>query len=648
MEENLDRRTFLQLTGAGFVALTTGSTTTLAREADLREAAKDHVAARIDVDAADLEIATEAVAGYPTIDERYYTAKVLEPSGRVHGVTLDADGSTVDRDAIEQREAQTYRDRYGTLTPDLHDTLGTADADEEIEIGVWHRGADRAAAKAAIGFENLPNDADTKRKLAEEVRSRIERRSEALAERIRAVDGARVTEIGAGEPRVGVVATPAAVQAIESLDDVWRVFLSGYRQWGPELDEASRTHESYSERNGDYDATGYPVGIFECCGYPKRDNLNIAGSYRSFSSVSKSDHAHKVAMCAASTDDSQPGIASEADIYCASDPGTNMDDKIQWFDSNYVSAVNCSWYGNADGERPMNEWDFRFGQYVINYWLNIVKSAGNYSSTDDYIISTPGKGFNQIAAGAIDDQDTGNDKSDDERASFSCWKDPASKHDDPDNNYYPHDKPEVSAVGYPLGFPGYSSDSSGGTSYAAPHVSGLITLLLKFADDYGTINFQYYPEVVKPILMASATNQGDSTYDFEEMGTGAIVAPHAEDIVAYDWFESDTFSESNDQQTYEFYASKYDSEVRMALMWATDVTDSDFADNSNAQSDLDLDFWVDDPDGNYEAGSYAWDRGFEWLTFSPSTSGYHTITVDKYRWDSSDTSRWMGIAWYRA
>lgn len=647
MADELDRRTFLKLTGTGFVLLTTGTTATLAREGDLREAAKEHAAARADANAADLEIATESLAGYPTVDERYYTAKVLEPSGPVHGVTLDADGATVDRADVEQREAQAYRERYGSLTPDLHAAVQTADTDEEIEIGVWHRGADRAAAKAAVGLENLPNEANTKRKLAAEVRSRIGKRSEALANRIRAIDGARVTEIGAGEPRVGVRATPAAVETIESLGDVWRVFHSGPRQFGPELDEAARTHQSYGQRNGDYDATGYSVGIFECCGYPKRDNINVADSYRSFSSVGKSDHAHKVAMCAASTDDDQPGIASEADVYCASAPGTNMDDKIGWFDSNRVAAVNCSWYGNADGQRPMNEWDFRFGQYVINYWLSIVKSAGNHSSTGDYIVSTPGKGFNQIAVGAFDDQNTGGDTTDDTRASFSCWKDPASKHDSPSSDYYPHDKPEVSAVGYPLGFPGYSGNYSGGTSYAAPHVAGLITLLTKFSDDYGTRDFQLYPELVKPILMASAANEGGSSYDFQEMGAGSIVAPNAEDIVAFDWFESDTFSQSNSEQTYTFYASQYDSEVRMALMWATDVTSSDFSDNANAQSDLDLDLRVDDPDGNYVAGSYAYDRGFEWLTFSPSTSGTYTITVDKFRWDSSDSSRWFGLAWYR-
>lgn len=648
MSDTLDRRSFLRLTGTGVVLLTTGATTALADEDDLREAARSHVAAETGVDESDLEIVTESLATYPTVDERYYAAKVREPSGRTHGATLDAEGSVIDRDEIEQREASAYDEEYGSLTPDMAERVASAEDDEQLEIGVWHRGADRGAAKRAIGFETMANDAEAKRELSEEVRDRIERKSEALADRIRAVDGARVTEVGAGEPRVGAVATSAAIEEIETLGDVWRVFRADLRQAGPELEDASLTHESYSERNNDYDASGYPVGIFEYSGYPELDNVNIADSYRTYSNVSKSDHAHKVSMCAGSTDDDQPGIASEADIYCAADPRSNLDDKIQWFDGEGVSAVNCSWYANADGERPMNEWDFRFGQYVINYWLNVVKSAGNYSSTDDYIVSTPGKGFNQIAAGAIDDQNTGDDKSDDERASFSCWKDPRSKHDSPDYDDYPHDKPEVSAVGYPMGFPGYSGSYSGGTSYAAPHVSGLITLLAKFADDYDTVDFSYYPELVKPILMASATNQGDSSYDFEEMGTGAIVAPHAEDVVDYEWFHSDLFDSSNDQQTYEFYASKYNTEVRMALMWLTDVTDSDFSDNSNAQSDLDLDFWVDDPDGNYVAGSYEYDRGFEWLTFEPETSGTHTITVDNYRWDSSDSSRWIGLAWHRA
>jgi hypothetical protein len=644
MTPDIDRRSFLKLTGSGVVLLSAGSTTTLADEDEMRAAAKAHVAAETGRNADDLSVVAESVAGYPTVGERYYHAKVRDDDGGVHRALLDGDGDAVARADVEEREAAAYEREYGALTPDLAERVEAADADEKLAVGVWHRGADRAAAKAAIGLDSLPNDASTKAKLTAEVTSRIQAQSEALASKLRAMDGVEVTEVGSGEPRVGARATPAAIDRLQRREDVVRVFDADYPAAETQLYESSHTHRSYGQRNGDFQADGYTFGVFGLNGYPKADYLNIGGSYQDFGSTTKDDHAHKVGLAAASTDDQLPGIAHEADVYCAMDPGSNLDAKMQWFDEQGVAAVNGSWAYLYSG-RKMRELDFRFNQFVINRWLNVTFSAGNYGTDDEYITMTPAKGFNQVSVGAVDNEDTA-DWSDDSRSGYSCWKDPDSKNANPDYDDYPHDKPEVSAVGDPTEFPTYSGTTAG-TSFSAPHAGGLATLLSKFSDDYSTIDFSYYPEVAKPVMMASATNTGDSGYDFQKMGAGTIVATNAEDVVANGWFESDLYDESNDSQTYTLYANESDSNVRVALCWFSDVTDSDFSDNSNAQSDLDLDLAIDDPDGNYVTGSYEWDRGFEWLEFDPSKTGDYTIEVSKFRWDSSDSSRWIGLAWFR-
>lgn len=143
--------------------------------------------------------------------------------------------------------------------------------------------------------------------------------------------------------------------------------------------------------------------------------------------------------------------------------------------------------------------------------------------------------------------------------------------------------------------------------------------------------------------MVSARNDAGS---WDKEGGGTISAPDAREVVKNGWFEMGTYSESNETQTYDMYVESGEN-VRVAVHWLSNVTNSDFSDNKDVQSDLDLDVSVDDPNGNYVAGSYEWDRCFEWNTFDASSTGTYTIEVDKYRWDASESSRWMGVAWHR-
>jgi hypothetical protein len=644
MTKHIDRRSFLQASGTSVLFLTAGSTTAALSRDELRQAAKEDVASDTEYAVQELTVTTDSKVEYPTIAETYYHAKIRDPNDGQHARMLDGDANVVDKNRIESREADAYRTEYGKLTPDLADRVESASAGEEIPVGVWHVGADRAAAKDAVGFDESMVNPDGKQTLAQEVRRRIRERSNNLASYIDGVEGAQAETVGEGEPRVGATATPSAIDEIEAHTDVTRLFHADQPEVETQLYESSVTHETYPERNDSYDASGYPVGVYGLGGYPKSADVNIGGSRQTFSSTPKDSHAHQVALAAASTRDKLPGTAHKAGVHCTYDP-SNIDSKMAWHASRDVAAVNCSWGWTYTG-RQMREEDLRFSQYGINYWLNVVVSAGNYANYSSIPTITPAKGFNQYAVGAINNKDTGTDKTDDHVASYSSWRDPLSKHAYPSWDYYPTDKPEVSAVGNPSEFPGYSGTTAG-TSFSAPAVAGLLTLLTKFSDDYGTVPFYFYPEVAKPVLMASATNTGDGSSDFEKMGPGAIVAEHAEHVIANDWFVSDVFWKSNATQTYPFYANESDESVRVAFHWATDATLADFWHPSNVQSDLDLDVSVYDPDGNVVGWSWAWDRSFEWVEFDPQKTGTYEIRVHKWRWDSSDYARWMGLAWYR-
>jgi hypothetical protein len=190
--------------------------------------------------------------------------------------------------------------------------------------------------------------------------------------------------------------------------------------------------------------------------------------------------------------------------------------------------------------------------------------------------------------------------------------------------------------------PGYGG-SGGGTSYAAPHASGLVTLMEKFSDENSGTGLHYSPTLGKAALLASGRHDAGS---FDKEGSGTVQAPAADNIFGFDWYVNETYSESNATQTYDFYFSEYDDEVIVALAWLNDPQSSD-VNNGSAEPDVDLDLSIDDPDGNFVEGSYNWDRCWELVSFNPSKSGDYTVEVDKYRWDASETYRWMSVAYSR-
>lgn len=646
-DDNTDgwsRRSILRVTGSGALLVTAGATPVVAQEDEMRSAAKRAVAERENTDRESLEIQTDSVVTYDPLEERYYTAKVRDTANReTYGVTLDGTKTAVDKATTRARSQRAYKRQYGKLDRDLAERVTTADDDERITVDVWLNGIDRAAARQAVGFDARPDDADLKRDLSDEITSRIRNRTDALGDAMDEMPGVTVRERGISAPLVTAEATPGAIDRLQRRQDVWMV-MERDGESGDSLGSASRTHGSYSERNGDYDASNYDVGVFEYTGYTEQSYVIREATFPDDSDPARDKHEHVVSMCVGGTSDTEPGIAPYADIFAAQDPNTKLEQKIDWFANNGVAAINFSFYLNANGKRKMQSTDLQWGQWVVNRYLNMVVAAGNESSTGDLIVTTPAKGFNTLSVGATSDKGTGNDLTDDETSFYSCRKNPRSEHDTPSSDYYPHEKPEVSAVGTNIDTPPYSPTS--GTSFAAPHVTGLITLLEKFTDQYGGVEISLFPEVAKPIVMAAATNQGDSSYSIDDMGTGTIRAPAAERIVQNGWFVSDSFDKSNSEQTYTFSVSDGER-VRVALNWFTDVTASDFSDLKNARSDLDIDLYVYDPNGNYVTGSAAYDRGWEFVEFTASQSGTYEIEVSKFDWQSSDSNRYFGLAWHR-
>lgn len=662
----------MRTVGAGLVTLSSATGAVTAARADLRRRAKEVVSDRTGTPVDDLAVVNDGRLSFSTLGESYYSAKVLDETDRtLHGALLDGSGDPVDRDALEASERAAYRDRYGKRSPSLHALLADAGPGERVPLEVWVEGIDRAAARRAVRVTERLDAGEPSREVLDdlfaEFTDRTAARTRRVGERIAAVADATVERIHGGAPVVEVAATADAVDRVEAIDAVRKLYY-GASVAAPAIDEAGTTQQFYRDTDGDgdrdpvYDLAGYDVGMFEAKSHPTTDYLRDLTRRKNADDTG--DHASQVARCLASTASYQPGSAHNAHVYACQDPSYNADGKFAWFDDNLnggdggtAQVVNMSvaWYPVLSGREDdliMSSKDFYINQQIFNRGLSVVVSTGNYDDAPDtdgdggrneYRTTSPSLGFNTLSVGSIDANDEGEttrDTSDDYISGFSCYESPKSAHYDADDP--PHKKPEVVGVGSDVDVPGFSSETQG-TSFSSPFVAGLVESLWNVDVNSSGDEILNHPASAKAVVMAASTHDESSVVD-TKWGAGTVMARRGETILENGWWARNYMSSSDDTDTHEFYLSEYDDEVTLVTAWLSDVDGS--GDNADAQSDVDLDVDVEDPDGYSAASSWAYDRGFEAVRFTPSKSGYYTLEIHNWRWDTSDT-RLITSAWYR-
>lgn len=653
------RRSVLKLTGSGFAlaALGTEGTADAADGRPAAEVARGQVAEETGAAPDDLGVLHTAVASYDLLDETYYDAKVLdERDGSVHTVRVDEDGNRADRAEVRERARAAHREAYGKLAPGLHDALQDAAPDEELPISVWTDGVDRSQARRAAGVAGDTTTPAKRRAVKEEVLERVDARTDRLARKLEGVPGVEVDHAESAAPAVLATATPSGIERVERLPEVRRVFERAVGMI-PTLDDSSKTHDAYDSDAGapKYDATGYKVGVFDT-NVPESDSYLAALTKRD-DGAGESDHAHQVSQSAASTDDAMPGMAPNAHVYAASKYNVEDEDEddeaahdiaMAWFDEHDVPVVNCSWRARGSRlSRTLDEFDLRYDKYAVNRDLPVVFSAGNYDSgsnrvSDTHNVDTPARGFNTITVGGTANAGTGDDKRDDEWWGGSCYVDPESEHEGELT------KPEVSAVGSNVRFPSMDEgdDPIDGTSFAAPQVSGLITLLRVWAEDETEEDLVTRPELAKAIVTASSFWDGD--YSEDKLGTGTIRAPMAEQTVTQNQYHVGTIQEGQDEATFRIDDVAEGETVTVSLVWLSDPSDRAWEDNDNARAEVDLDLAVN-PEGMYRIGhrSSLYDRSYEWVRFQASDADYYEVVVDNVEWEAQASERDFAVAWSR-
>lgn len=279
---------------------------------------------------------------------------------------------------------------------------------------------------------------------------------------------------------------------------------------------------------------------------------------------------------------------------------------------------------------------------VKNDRVTVVVSAGNYGTPcgGNGNIITPGKAYSIITVGAVNELGT-TQWNDDEIWSCQSVTDPVSFFGD-------RVKPEVVAPGVDIrttitGPPWvHVAPDPGldGTSFAAPHVTGQVSLMIARAR-----SLRHRPEVNKAIVISS--NRLIFNYDRESQGAGAIVADWADNIVAGvrgGWGEviyDCTYS--NPYLAVTLPNLLANARTRVAIVWSQHPTYVGY----NSQPSADLNLEVRDPVGNVVSGfGNSHDDTYEWVEWITSNPGNYTLHIYRRYCDSVPNSL-VAYAYYQ-
>jgi hypothetical protein len=369
----------------------------------------------------------------------------------------------------------------------------------------------------------------------------------------------------------------------------------------------------------------------------------------------------------------------------------NIVNSAMWAVSNGADVINMSWGGCSDGRQNFYS---RFADYLVKTsGRTIVVAAGNSNCVRsgqpiNYVLS-PALAWNVISVGSYFDGNTGS-RRDDVISSFTSWANPVAA----DGSAY--EKPDIVAMGGQRGTDPsglevwYGRDmilgdgvevSSGGTSFAAPDVAGLVALVIdrqkELADLGRDTRDGTWPEVVKAIVMAGATHnivdglgydpyggcydgilpRGAQGADDCRDGAGAIdgrqtiwnvvnprnwvwktVTPASFNAAGH--FDIRVGTGVGDTSFWAGYPA------RVVIAWDATVVCPNV---QNCGSDThrlnaDLDLVVLDPAGAPVGFSVQRANSAEVVNFTPSVTGTYTIRIQKASFEAG-TYTYLGVAW---
>jgi hypothetical protein len=595
------------------------------------------------VAAAELQLLNSTTVHLPLTDRVVNTAKIISTRDEnILATSIDERGEEVDLALLKQEEERAYVAKYGKLDPALYNRVQGLRSAERVKVAFWMNPVeDLDREEFRDGRTDLSRE-EVKAVLAkrnEQVRAANARATERFSATLRGT-GFAVEERGDLSPVVYATLPVGQLSAYAGRADVQRVYLAENRNEDYMNIAAPSIQANWVWFAG---FTGADTGIaivedsrvdFDNSCLANNLGTRVAGD------ANVDTHATATAGMAASTNSTHRGIAYGAGIYSAN--GTdytdaNMSAALDAAATN-ADILNNSWgpgCGGADGSMNVHA---RHADYIVRYvWDTVTAAAGNNGDcTNNEFVGGVANGYNVIAVGNYDDRGT-TSSSDNVMNSSSSYRNPTSPNGD-------REKPEVAAPGTNISSllmtdsaacP--TGDVGSGTSYSAPMVAGVASLLMDAVP-----SLKYYPESVKAIIMAGAINNVEGSAALSDRdGVGGVNALSSTVILSnnnYTWrYVTPSSFDANGYITIDMGWVEAYHRVKVALVWDSNPS-SDYT-TDPLKADLDLN--VVGPGVN--AWSSRWDNSYETLDFTAPFAGNYSIKIKNFRFNGAN--EYVAVAW---
>lgn len=626
------------------------------------EIALGYIAEQEGLPATELQVVGEETLVFPNLERTYILVTIIhdQPEAfRSFSVLVDPDTGEVEPDVNQIRadDEAAYQAKYGKLDPGLYEHLQTAADGQLIPIAIWATATDTvrtpeeiAAELATIypqGQEALETvgvvwaveDPELRLEikqrynqlLAEETARQVQPIAEWLENREYEVQ--RLS----GIPSLAATVTKQDVLALAELEVVGQIFLVGYEE-EPASDIAVPTSRMPVVWNRGITGNGVRLAIVEQgrINNTVRNCLNVMATRPG--TWSDNDHKSRVAAVAACNNATLRGAAYGSQILDAahSGPEVSAAEALLWaVDTGLADVVNHS--GVFESDTNLQYLDKIYDYMVRTYIFTAAIAAGNTSGN----VRTPAKGWNVIAVGNVDDQNSAA-WADDLMRSSSAYINPSTG----------VEKPEVAAPGTlintVLGCPNQHTDCTG-TSFAAPQVAGLAALLMQ-----RNATLKNWPSAVKAIIMASAVHNIEGARRLSDRdGAGSINAALADEVAQVHgsgscngpcWWNINTTSGSPavNQSLYRYFHVAQGERVRVVISWLSVAS----VDGINDSLRTNYDLYVRQPNGSVVQSSVSANNSFEIVEFvAPATGPYEIQVYRNPAGDYNESSNFLGIAW---
>ncbi|GHU55835.1 hypothetical protein FACS1894132_12520 [Clostridia bacterium] len=400
---------------------------------------------------------------------------------------------------------------------------------------------------------------------------------------------------------------------------------------------------NYTRDTMGLDGSGVKIGMIEPSEPDRTKPYFTAGNFFFDTSKSRAHHPHSdmvAAIMVAKSYGGFKGIVPNAKLYSAyNSTDTQWNDRIEWLLLQNVNVINMSAY-LGDGTTASYESPERWTDHIaINHSVHFVKSSGNNGGN----VTSPGMAYNIITVGAINDNNTPS-QTDDGFTTYSSYIQGSLLTNKPDL-VAPggNETPEIniqSAAGSDLG-----------TSYSAPHVTGIVAQLCQKTPALKTMQ-----DTVKSIITAGINHNHISYYtsstgqNFDKMGAGCVDAKGAYYVTNSARYVSANFAANTTAGTtrnYTFNTTSADTVIRVSLSWlkysTLSGTHSSATPTVGTLADLDLHVYDknNDPVGT---GNSVYNNT-EIVQFTPSASlSPYRIEVKQYA--NSDRTVYYTVSWY--